>query len=120
AKERYKNPSAEQLAAGPAALLVDFKYDVGGIGKGGTVSLFVNDQKVGEGRMDKSVASRCGSETFEVGMDNGSPVSDSYRPPFAYAGTIKKVEIHLGASNLSASDYKEARIAERKAAMAIE
>ena len=120
AHERYRVSSSEALATGPARVRVDFKYDGGGIGKGGTVSLFVNDQKVGEGRMDKSVPSRFGSETFDVGMDNGSPVSDSYRPPFAYAGTIKKVEIHLGASNLSASDYKEARIAERKAAMAIE
>ena len=120
AHERYKIASAETLATGPARVRVDFKYDGGGIGKGGTVSLFVNDQKVGEGRMDKSVPSRFGSETFDVGMDNGSPVSDSYRPPFAYAGTIKKVEIHLGPSNLSASDHNDVRMAGRKAAMAIE
>jgi len=53
-------------------------------------------------------------------MDNGSPVSESYRPPFAYAGTIKKVEIHLEPSGLSASDHEGIRITERKAAMALE
>ena len=53
-------------------------------------------------------------------MDNGSPVSEDYRAPFAYAGTIKKVEIHLAPSALSARDRKAVRDAARKAALAIE
>ena len=97
---------------------VDFKYD-GGIGKGGTLALFINDKKVGEARIDKTCLSRFGAESFDVGMDNGSPVSESYRPPFAYAGTIKKVEIHLTPS-LSPSDQKTVRLAELRAAMGIE
>jgi len=120
AHERYKVASSEAVSPGPASIRVDFKYDGGGIGKGATVSLFINDKKVGEGRIDKSVPSRFGSETFDVGMDNGSPVSESYRPPFAYAGTIKKVEIHLAPSGLSASDHEGVLISERKAAMALE
>jgi hypothetical protein len=53
-------------------------------------------------------------------MDNGSPVSENYRAPFAYAGTIKKVEIHIAPSTLSARDQEKVRNAERDAAMAIE
>ena len=53
-------------------------------------------------------------------MDSASPVSENYQPPFAYAGTIKKVEIHLAPSALSASDRKAVRDAERKALLAIE
>ena len=85
-----------------------------------SVSLFINDKKVGGGRIDKSVPSRFGPESFDVGMDNGSPVSENYQPPFAYAGTIKKVEIHLAPSGLSASDQKNVRIVARRAAMALE
>ena len=53
-------------------------------------------------------------------MDSASPVSENYQPPFAYAGTIKKVQIHIAPSALSASDQEKVRNAERKAAMAIE
>jgi hypothetical protein len=53
-------------------------------------------------------------------MDNGSPVSENYEPPFAYAGTIKKVQIHIAPSALSASDQKKIRDTKRRAAMAIE
>jgi arylsulfatase len=117
---RYKVASSETVSPGPARVRVDFKYDGGGVGKGGTATLSINDKKVGEGRIEKTCPSRFGPENFDVGMDNGSPVSEDYRPPFAYAGTIKRVEIHIAPSALSASDQKQVRIAERKAAMAIE
>jgi arylsulfatase len=120
AHERYKIASSEKLSPGAAVIRVDFKYDGGGFGKGGTVSLFINDKKVGEGRVAKSVPSRFGAESFDVGMDAGSPVSDDYRSPFAYAGTIRKVQIRLAPSALSANDQEKVRHAAGKAAMAIE
>jgi hypothetical protein len=118
AHEQYVVASSETLSPGPAVIRVDFKYD-GGIGKGGLLSLFINDKKVGEARIDKTCPSRFGAESFDVGMDNGSPVSETYRPPFAYAGTIKTVKIHL-APSLSASERRAVRFAELKAAMGIE
>ena len=76
---------------------MDFKYD-GGLGKGGPVTLFINDKKVGEGRIDKTCFSRFGAESFDVGMDNGSPVSESYEAPFPFSGTIKRVDIDIAPS----------------------
>jgi arylsulfatase A-like enzyme len=119
AHERYKITSSETLSPGPTVVRVDFKYD-GGIGKGGTASLFINDKKVSEARIEKTCPSRFGAETFDVGMDNGSPVSENYRTPFAYAGTIKKMEIHIAPSALTATDQSKVRYAELKAAMGIE
>jgi arylsulfatase len=119
AHERYKITSSERLSPGPAVIRVDFNYD-GGIGKGGTATLFINDKKVGEGRIDKTCPSRFGAESFDVGMDNGSPVSENYRSPFVYAGTIKNVEINLRPSALKASDKRKVRDAEIAAAMVIE
>jgi|HubBroStandDraft_4_1064222.scaffolds.fasta_scaffold02514_3 arylsulfatase A-like enzyme len=119
AHERYKVTSSEVLSPGPAVIRVDFKYD-GGIGKGGTATLFINDKKVGEGRVEKTCPSRFGAESFDVGMDNGSPVSEAYEPPFAYAGTIKNVEIKIQDRTLSASDQQAVRDMERAAALTIE
>ena len=116
---RYKVTSSETLSAGSANVRVEFTYE-GGIGNGGTATLFINDKKVGEGRIDKTCPSRFGPETFDVGRDNGSPVSEEYQPPFAYAGDIKKVEIHIAPSNLNATDQGKVRGAERNAALGIE
>jgi arylsulfatase A-like enzyme len=119
AHERYKVSSSESVSPGPAIIRVEFKYD-GGIGKGGTLSLFINDKEVGEGRIEKTCPSRFGAESFDVGMDNGSPVSEAYEPPFAYGGIIQKVEINIEPSSLSASDQQAVRDADRAAALAIE
>ena len=62
---------------------------------GGTGTLFINDKKVGEARIEKTVPGRFGIDTFGVGMDTGSPVSNTYQPPFAFTGTIEEVRIEL-------------------------
>jgi arylsulfatase A-like enzyme len=119
AHERTKITGTEPLPAGLIVIRVDFKYD-GGIGKGGTATLFVNDKKVAEGRIEKTCPSRFGAESFDVGMDNGSPVSEAYEGAFPYSGIIKKVQIHIAPSNLSASDQNKVNNAARDAAMAME
>jgi arylsulfatase len=119
AHERYKVASSETLTPGSANVRVEFKYE-GGIGKGGTATLFINAKKVGERRIDKTCPSRFGPETFDVGRDNGSPVSEEYQGPFTYAGVVKKVQVHIAPSTLSASDQEKVRNAKRDTAMAIE
>jgi arylsulfatase len=57
--------------------------------------IFINGKKVGEGRIEKTVPARFGIDTFGVGMDTGSHVSNTYKPPFAFNGKIEKVEIDL-------------------------
>ena len=43
-------------------------------------------------------------ESFDVGMDTGSPVIDEYdaKMPFKFTGTLKKVEVKLGEDKLPA------------------
>jgi arylsulfatase len=120
-QQRYKVTSSEKLSAGPATIRVEFKYDGGGVGKGGTVTLFVNDQKVGEGRVEKTVLGRYSAdETFDVGMDTGSPVSESYKSPNPYTGTLRKVEFRLEPMDHTENDIKAIREAERAVERAIE
>jgi arylsulfatase len=115
-----KIASSKPLSPGAATIRVDFKYDGGGLGKGGNISLFINGEKVGEGRVDKTELARFGTENFDIGMDNGSPVSEDYESPFAYQGAIKTIKIKIQPSTLSTSDQQKVSRAERAAAMAIQ
>jgi hypothetical protein len=118
---RYKVTSPEQLPPGPATIRLEFKYDDGGVGKGGLATLYVNDKKVGEARIEKTIPGRYSlDETFDVGMDTGSPVSADYESPFPFAGTLKKVDIDVAPANLSTSDREMLRQAAEDCEMAIE
>ena len=118
---RYKVTSPEQLPPGSATIRLEFKYDGGGAGKGGLATLYVNDKKVGEGRIEKTIPARYSlDETFDVGMDTGSPVSADYESPFSFAGTLKKVDIDVAPANLSTSDREMLRQAAQDCEMAAE
>ncbi len=118
---RYKVTASAALAPGPNVVRMDFLNDGGGFGKGGTVSLFVNDNKVGEGRVETTNWARFSAgETFDIGEDAGSPVSDDYASPNRFTGTIKKVEIATQPANLSAAEQQTIRTAEQKARLATE
>ncbi len=118
-QQRYKIASSQALPAGPATIRLEFKYDGGGPGKGGTATLFVNGEKVGEGRIGQTVPARYSAdETFDVGMDTGSPVSNDYASPNRFGGTLKKIEISLGPSVLSPEDEQKVQTMERAAAAA--
>jgi arylsulfatase len=114
AQQRYKVTSVDKLSPGPATIRVDFKYDGGGVAKGGLVMLFVNDKKVGEGRVEKTVAGRFSAdEIFDVGMDTGSPVSEDYKSPNPYTGTLRKVQIMLQPTDHTENDIKLIKKVER-------
>ena len=116
---RYKITGPERLPSGPCTVRVAFAYDGGGIGKGGTVTLLVNDAVVATGRVDKTEPARFSAdETFDVGRDTGSPVSADYRSPFPFGGTIKKVEINLEPEPLTPAEQQEVQRLHAAAAQA--
>ena len=93
--ERY-NIVGDTLPPGEHAIRYEFEYDGEGVGKGGTGKLFVNDELVGEGRVDRTMGFRISlDETFDIGSDAGEPVSEEYHVPFDFPGVIEKVEINL-------------------------
>ena len=54
-------------------------------------------------------------ETFDIGIDTRTPVDDSYELPFRFTGTIDKLTIKLGPSQLSEPEQQAAAEAIRKA-----
>jgi len=100
--------SSDQLPQGKSTIRVEFKYDGGGLAKGGVVTMFVNDKKVAEGKVDKTVFGRFSAdETFDIGRDYGSPVSDIYLSPFKFSGSLNRVEVDIAPTKLGALELQK-------------
>jgi arylsulfatase len=94
----YRQEATEPLPSGRVNVRLEFAADGPKMGTGGMVGLYVNDRKVGEGRMDHTVPVRfSGYSGMDVGRDNGLPVDRSYadRSPFPFTGTIHEVTFDL-------------------------
>ena len=76
---------------------MEFKYDGGGLAKGGVVTLFVDGTQVGQGRLEQTVPMAFSAdETCDVGKEAGSPVSPDYGPEDnAFSGEVNWVQIDL-------------------------
>ena len=108
--QRFTVAAKEKLAPGRHAVLVDFKYDGGGIGKGGTATISVDEKPVAEGRIERTIPFRMSlDETLDIGEDTGTPVSEDYHVPFKFTGTLNRVVIRLGEEKLSADDEAQVR-----------
>jgi arylsulfatase len=93
--ERY-NVRGKKLSPGKHTIRYEFNYDGGGPGKGGDGTLYVDDQKVAEGRIDRTMGFRISlDETFDIGADAGEPVSEDYSVPFDFQGELEKVVVQL-------------------------
>jgi arylsulfatase len=89
--------ATEAVPPGPATIRMDFAYDGGGYGKGGTASLSVGGRKVAERRIERTVAMVfSGDEGTDVGMDEATPVTDAYPAhDNRFTGRIRRVTVDL-------------------------
>jgi arylsulfatase len=108
----------EKLAPGKHTIVYDFKYDGGGIGRGGAATLQVDGKTVAKGRIERTLPFRISAdETLDCGEDTGTPVSEDYRVPFKFTGKLVKVVIDLTPEPLSEED--ERQLKEGKAAIGV-
>ena len=109
--------STEAIPAGTHQVRMEFAYDGGGLAKGGNVSLFIDGQKVGEGRVEMTEPfAFSADETADVGLEAGSPVSPDYGPRGnAFTGRVNWVEIDVDQEALDADHFLTARSASRVA-----
>jgi arylsulfatase len=94
----------QAIPVGKHQVRMEFAYDGGGLAKGGTVSLYVDGQKTGEGRIDMTEPfAFSADETIDVGMEEGSPVSPDYGPRGnAFSGEVNWVEFDADKEALDA------------------
>lgn len=82
------------LPPGDAQLRFKFDYDGGGVGKGGTMRILVNEKEVARGRIERQVTVLAGiTETFDIGADTGAPVVDYAGGRNRFNGVIKRIEV---------------------------
>lgn len=98
-RRRYYVRGREALAAGRHILRYEFDYDGGGPGRGGQARLYVDNDLVGEARIDNT----CGylfatTDALDVGRDTGAGVIDHYGSAAgAFAATVHHVTLEVAA-----------------------
>lgn len=95
---QVKFVTPDQIPAGTHEVRVEFKYDGGGLGKGGDIALCLDGETVQTGRLEQTVPMIFSpDETLDIGEDLATPVSDDYGPgENGFNGTIDWVQIDLG------------------------
>ncbi|MGH8774694.1 MAG: sulfatase-like hydrolase/transferase [Jiangellaceae bacterium] len=95
--QRFKVYGPDPISAGEHQVRVEFAYDGGGLGKGGTVTLYVDGTRVGEGRVEGTVPMVFSAdETADVGNDSGTPVTDDLPPNDArFTGRVRWVQLDI-------------------------
>ncbi|SHI03208.1 arylsulfatase [Chryseolinea serpens] len=99
--EKVYASSAESIKPGKNLFRVDYNYEgVTGAPTGptgpGTAVLYINDKKVGEVKVKRTLGGGIGTyESIEVGQDVITAVTDKYNVPYAYTGNINNVTIDL-------------------------
>ena len=109
--------STKKLAAGKNTIKFDFAYDGGGPGKGGIGTLFVNNEKVAEGRIEHTQAGIFSAdETSDVGIDLGTPVVEAIgsEARSKFTGKISKVTVEV--KPMKAPEKAEAEQGQKEAA----
>jgi arylsulfatase A-like enzyme len=116
---KFRVGSSQPLSAGNHLVRLKFDYDGGGIGRGGTATMFVDEKQVAQGYIPQTVKVRFSlDETFDVGEDTGTPVVEDYadKMPYAFTGTLKKLVVLLEPENLTSEQREQLR---REAARAM-
>src|SRR6266436_2773813 len=101
--QQFYAESASVLPQGEHQVRMEFAYAGGGLGKGGTVSLFVDGKKVGEGKVGGTAAMIFSADDgCDVGVDTGSPVSPEYGSRGnEFSGRVKGVQLAIAEDAVS-------------------
>jgi arylsulfatase len=95
--QRFKVSASDAVPAGTHQIRMEFAYDGGGLAKGGSVTLYIDGELVGEGRVDATQPMIFSAdETADIGRDTASPVSDDYSPEASvFSGRVAWVQIDI-------------------------
>jgi arylsulfatase len=82
----------QPLTPGNHILRVKFDYERGGIEKGATAKMLVDEEEVGQVKIPKTIGVHFSlDQTFDVGEDTGTPVLEDYadKMPFKSPATSR-------------------------------
>ena len=88
----------EPLPVGSSELI--FSFTKNEKGNGGTGTFYLDGQAIGSGVIEETTLNSFSIEDgFDIGQDQGSPVSKDYHPPFPFSGTIVELVFDLRKHN---------------------
>jgi len=95
--QQFYAESSSPLSPGDHQVRMEFAYDGGGLAKGGTVSLYVDGKKVGEGKVPATQPMIFSADDgCDVGVDTGAPVSPDYGSRGnEFTGKVKGVQLAI-------------------------
>jgi arylsulfatase len=94
--QRFTIASADKVPAGKHTLLMDFKYDGPGFGKGGRVTLSVDGKPAGQGPVERTLGSLYTLDaSLSIGEAVASSVTPDYQVPFRFTGTLDQLVMTL-------------------------
>jgi hypothetical protein len=97
--QRFYVGSERELPAGEHQVRMEFDYDGPGMGKGGTVSLYLDGEQIGEGTVGATAAMIFSADdTCDIGKEGGALVAEDYPAPNDFTGDVHWVEIDVGAA----------------------
>lgn len=126
--ERIEWAAPDALAPGKHTLEFDFAYDglgVGtlalndfsGVGRSGTGTLKVDGNVVATKTMQRTLPMILQwDESFDVGSDTETPVSEDYAPPFPLTAKLDKLTLRIDRPQLTPADVEKIEAAQAKAA----
>lgn len=93
----FRVRGGEPVPAGEATIAFDFSAD-GGPGSGGLMRIGIDGREVGAGRIEQPITLTTEvTDTFDVGLDSSTPVTDDYDDQGKFNGDIRKLEVRPGA-----------------------
>ena len=95
--QHFYAESNSPLSPGEHQVRMEFAYAGGGLGKGGTATLYVDGKEVGQGKVAATAAMLFSVEGgCDVGLDSGSPVSPDYGSRGnEFSGRVKGVQLAI-------------------------
>jgi arylsulfatase len=97
ALQKFYVESSAEIPAGEHQVRMEFKYDGGGLGKGGTATLYIDGKAVGNSRIDATaMATFSLDETTDVGEETGTTVAEDCQTPNRFNSKIRFVQIDVG------------------------
>jgi arylsulfatase len=96
--QEFTTEANAPIPDGTHQVRMEFAYDGGGLGKGGSVTLYYDGESVGTGRVEATQAMIFSAdETTDIGYESGTAVSPDYTTKTSrFTGKIHWVQIDLG------------------------
>lgn len=88
----FRVAARESVPRGSTTVRYDFVSE--GSGRGGLMRISIDGREVGQGRIERTIVRTVEmTDTFDVGFDGDTPVTDDYEDEGRFAGEIRKLTV---------------------------